>query len=81
MLGDFGICFIEEDEVVMTSEGPRGSLYYCAPELRGPRIRPTSSPKTADVYSLGKVLYWLFTHEVYDGHEEDYSNIPERRLS
>jgi len=81
VVGDFGICFIEENEVVMTSEGPRGSMYYCAPEFRGPRIRTASSPRMADVYSLGKVLYWLFTHEVYDGHEEDYSGAPERQLA
>ena len=35
----------------------------------------------ADVYSLGKVFYWLFTNEVYDGHEEDYANQPDRQLA
>ncbi|HLX43454.1 MAG TPA: serine/threonine-protein kinase [Bryobacteraceae bacterium] len=81
VVGDFGICFIEDGIVGMTSEGPRGSMYYCAPELRGPRIEGTPSKAAADVYSLGKILYWLFTKEVYDGHEEDYGNESGRHLA
>jgi serine/threonine protein kinase len=81
VVGDFGICFIEDDQVSLTSEGPRGSMYYCAPELRGPKIKKDAPLKAADVYSLGKVLYWLFTGEVYDGCEEDYGNDANRRLA
>jgi hypothetical protein len=33
------------------------------------------------VYSLGKVLHWLFAHEVYDGNEQAYSKRAERRLA
>jgi serine/threonine-protein kinase len=74
VVGDFGICFIEDDQVTLTKEGPRGSMYYCAPEFRNPRIDSGAKPAAADVYSLGKVLYWLFTESVYDGHEEEYLN-------
>jgi len=81
VVGDFGICFIEDNELNMTSEGPRGSMYYCAPELRGPKIEGNSPPAAADVYSLGKVLYWLFTGDVYDGHEDDYGDLPNRKLA
>jgi hypothetical protein len=42
-------------------------------ELRNPKILAPSRPATADVYSLGKILYWLFTGDVYDGHEEEYA--------
>jgi len=80
VVGDFGICFIENGEVSLTSDGPRGSIYYCAPELRGPKISGSPALGAADVYSLGKVLYWLFTNQVYDGHEDDYANVPSRRL-
>jgi serine/threonine protein kinase len=80
VVGDFGICFVEDSQYVLTSEGPRGSMYYCAPELRDQQIAHGVSLATADVYSLGKVLYWLFTHEVFDGHEYDYDT-DERRLS
>jgi serine/threonine protein kinase len=81
VVADFGICFIEDNEVKLTKEGPRGSLYYCAPELRNPTITGNPQPARADIYSLGKVLYWLFTKAVYDGHEEEYANDPTRRLA
>jgi serine/threonine protein kinase len=81
VIGDFGICFIEDGKLSLTSEGPRGSMYYCAPELRGPKIQSGLNLAAADVYSLGKVLYWLFTHEVYDGNEDEYSNDATRRLA
>ena len=81
VVADFGICFIEDDQVSFTREGPRGSIYYCAPELRNPKISGDLRPAAADVYSLGKVLYRLFTGEVYDGHEEDYGNETNRHLA
>ena len=81
VVGDFGICFIAGNEYIMTSEGPRGSLYYCAPELRGPEIEGAVGLATADVYSLGKVLYWIFTGKVYDGHQTDYSERTDRHLA
>ena len=81
IIGDFGICFSENNQVSLTSEGPHGSMYYCAPELRGPRIGDVHRLGAADVYSLGKILYWLFTHDLYDGHEEDYYNDHNRRLA
>jgi len=55
-------------------------MYYCAPELRGPKISGTAPLSTADIYSLGKILYFLFTGEVYDGHEEDYGNETARQI-
>jgi len=81
VVGDFGICFIKDDQVTLTKEGPRGSMYYCAPELRNPKISGVARPMAADVYSLGKILYWLFTGDVYDGHEEDYANEASRHLA
>jgi serine/threonine protein kinase len=81
VVADFGICFVEDGQVAITSDGPRGSIYYCAPELRNPKIPDNIALKAADVYSLGKIVYWLFTHEVYDGHEEDYADEPSRHLA
>ena len=56
VVGDFGICFIQDDQVTLTKEGPRGSMYYCAPELRNPKLTGNPQPAAADVYSLWKVL-------------------------
>jgi serine/threonine protein kinase len=81
VVGDFGICFVEGEEVTLTKDGPRGSMYYCAPELRNPKISGSLRLSAADVYSLGKILYWLFTNDVYDGHEEDYADEASRRLA
>jgi serine/threonine protein kinase len=72
VVGDFGICFIEDGEYNLTADGPRGPIYYCAPELRGRKIASGVDLARADIYSLGKVFFWLFTGEVYDGHEDDY---------
>lgn len=50
--------------------------WFGAPELRNGYLEnPT---KSADVYSLGKLLYWLFTGNVYDREEQDYE---QRRLA
>jgi serine/threonine protein kinase len=73
VVGDFGICYIEDAQVSVTKEGPRGSMYYCAPEFRNPRLSDGVQPAKADLYSLGKILYWLFTGDVFDGSEEDYA--------
>jgi len=80
VVGDWGICFIEDGAVTMTKEGPRGSIYYCAPELRGPKINAAPLLAVADVYSLGKVLYFLFSGDVFDGHEDEYSNDASKSL-
>jgi serine/threonine protein kinase len=55
-VGYFGICFIEDNELTSTSEGPHGSMYYCAPELRGPKIKGDTPLAATDIYPLGKVL-------------------------
>jgi len=60
VVGDFGICYVEEDgtRVTITEEavGPR---YFMAPELEDGRIEHVSS--LSDTYSLGKLLYWLLS--------------------
>ena len=61
MLGDFGLAFIEDqspritetDEVV----GPRT---FIAPELEDGRLEDVTSK--CDIYSLGKLLYWLLSN-------------------
>jgi hypothetical protein len=55
--------------------------YYCAPEHRNPKLSADIQPARADLYSLGKILYWLFTGDVYDGDEEEYSGDISRLLA
>ncbi|MBM4064228.1 MAG: serine/threonine protein kinase [Planctomycetes bacterium] len=60
VIGDFGICFIEQDgtRITLTDEavGPR---LFIAPELEDGRLDDISTK--SDIYSLGKVLYWLLS--------------------
>lgn len=62
VLGDFGICFADDDGTRLTiTEEVAGSRFYCAPELRNGRLDIGIPPGAADVYSLGKVLYWMLS--------------------
>jgi serine/threonine-protein kinase len=62
VVGDFGICFIDADQngqrLTATLE-VAGSRWYCAPELRDGRLEAGVTQAPADVYSLGKLLYWM----------------------
>jgi serine/threonine protein kinase len=75
VVGDFGICFIDDDgERVTMIDEAAGPRWFIAPELddgRAATIKPTS-----DVYSLGKLLYWIvggkkFTREKHREPEYD----------
>jgi serine/threonine protein kinase len=61
VVGDFGLCLHLEEtgERYTSSSEAVGARDYIAPELEDGRLdNPTPS---ADVYSLGKVLYYLFS--------------------
>jgi serine/threonine protein kinase len=59
VLGDFGICFIEDDGTRLTlTDEAVGAFKFMAPEMENGRNQVTTK---ADVYSLGKVLYWLLS--------------------
>lgn len=64
-LGDFGLCFLAERDSRLSATGEAvGSRLYMAPELAdGPS--DIVSP-AVDVYSLGKVLYWLLAQREFD---------------
>ena len=57
VVGDFGLCFIEGGERLTFVDEAVGPRLFMAPEMeegRSDEVGPWS-----DVYSLGKVLYWL----------------------
>jgi serine/threonine protein kinase len=70
VVGDFGICFMDLEEngerLTATLEAA-GSRWYCAPELRDGRLESGTSQAPVDVYSLGKLLYWMVSgKKVFD---------------
>jgi serine/threonine protein kinase len=61
VIGDFGICYIEQNgERITLTEEAIGPRLFMAPELEGGRVE-NITPK-CDIYSLGKVLYWLLSN-------------------
>jgi serine/threonine protein kinase len=74
IVGDFGLCYRADEDrqgrMTQTSEAV-GARKYMPPEWR--EGRDGSPEPTGDIYSLGKILYWMFEHRVYDGHEDDHS--------
>lgn len=60
VVGDFGICYIDrEDGRITLTEEVVGPFKFMAPELEDGRLSDISTK--SDVYSLGKVLYWLLS--------------------
>lgn len=64
VISDFGICFVTEDGVERMTEtveqmGPR---YFMSPEMADGRADKVNA--TADVYSLGKLSYWMLGNRV-----------------
>jgi serine/threonine protein kinase len=69
IVGDFGLCFLLDDMVSgddrITEEWEvAASRWFGAPELRNGRLNQVTA--SADVYSLGKLLHWMFTGKRYD---------------
>jgi serine/threonine protein kinase len=70
VVGDFGISYRDAEDRLTREMEVVAPRWFGAPELRNGYLEnPTRS---ADVYSLGKLLYWLFTGKVYDREEQDY---------
>ncbi len=66
VVGDFGLCFVDDEGQLTNTEEVVGSRFYCAPELRDGRPPRGIPEKAADVYSLGKVLYWMLAGKIFD---------------
>lgn len=80
VLGDFGLCWPTETEQRLTlTDEAVGSFKYMAPEVRDGRVTEPSWHQ--DIYSAGKVLYFMlsggrvFDREVHRAGEWDLSPI------
>jgi serine/threonine protein kinase len=74
VVGDFGLCCrVDEDRDGRNTQTLEaiGARKYMPPEWREGRVE-TPQP-SGDVYSLGKILYWMFQGRVFDGNEDDHS--------
>ena len=87
VVGDFGLCFLLDDETrndrvteTMEVAAPR---WFGAPESRDGRLEDVTP--AGDVYSLGKLLHWMFSHQIFDreNHRADRymlgRGLPDRR--
>ena len=61
VLGDFGICYIENGEPITLSDNAVGSRNYIAPQMESGRHHLGDPSDRTDVYGLGKVLYWMIS--------------------
>ena len=79
VVGDFGLCFVEDGErVTLSEEGAVGSRYFTAPELEAGPGQAVTPAEPSDVYSLGKLLYWLMSGGQSlprEGHREGGANL------
>ncbi|MBZ5671147.1 MAG: serine/threonine protein kinase [Acidobacteriia bacterium] len=61
VIGDFGICFLQGGlHVTLSNEGV-GSRNFIAPEMESGQHRFGEPSNRTDVYSLGKVIYWMLS--------------------
>ncbi len=69
VLADFGICHVDGDRLVTLTDEAMGSVNYIAPEMEsGRRLGPPTD--VTDVYSLGKVLFWMISGGHIFGRED-----------
>jgi serine/threonine protein kinase len=77
VVGDLGLCFRFDAESLTETMEVATARWFGAPELRNGHLE--SPMPCADIYSLGKLLYWLFADCVYDRDEQDYE-VADRKL-
>ena len=74
VVGDFGLCFFLDgaQERATHADEAVGARWYMAPECEGGRTLTVGT--TADIYSLGKVLYWMLAGRIFS--REQHSRPP-----
>jgi serine/threonine protein kinase len=69
VVGDFGLCFLMDDlsddnERITETMEVAGPRWFGAPEARDGRLEDVTF--AGDVYSLGKVLHWMFSRRPFE---------------
>ena len=59
VIGDFGLCYVEDGERYTQTQEQVGARFYMHPDLANGRF--DSIQPYHDLYSLGKVIYWIFS--------------------
>ncbi len=79
VVGDFGLCLLEDEPRITVSSEAVGPRLYMAPELEDGKLEDAT--KASDVYMLGKLLYWLmssgriFSREKHRDQEFDLKTV------
>ena len=60
VIADFGICYVDTEDRLTSMDEKVGPRYYIAPELEDGKLENITAQ--SDVYSLGKLLYWLMSN-------------------
>jgi serine/threonine protein kinase len=61
VLGDFGICYVDDGVCVTLSDEDVGSINYIAPEMESGAHALGPPSERTDAYSLSKVVYWMLS--------------------
>jgi hypothetical protein len=70
VIGDFGICFVQDGEHITLSDEGVGSKNFMAPEMESGQRDLGGPTDRTDVYCLGKVIYWMLSGGVEFSRED-----------
>ena len=74
VVGDFGICYVEGTEGVTSLDEAVGPRHFIAPEMESGGRHLGEPTDRTDVYSLGKLLYWMLSGGLHFDRERHRVN-------
>ena len=75
IIGDFGICFVEDGERHTHTDEAVGAFRFMAPEVEDGKEEKVNC--SSDVYSLGKLFYWILSEKTFsrEQHRKELYNL------